>query len=718
MILDLQFRWWYSENDLFVNLRNRIEKVAYLQHLETVSCRYRQILDASNYAHALKVGTAKLGDSLLSLLVRLHNRMAESDYRPPPSFPSSSEAGDTDAESASYGDGPHAIRRLLNRVCALDEACRTELESICNTLYACRSASSESMHLVKKKQMAKERQKRVMAQFAAKQQAVMSHYLKTVGSSSQTASSSSVSTDVMTGDRLSDYDTDVYECVICSQADSSCPKRPICLVASAQSTNIFKKCTLPPNFGFDTVLLRDAEKSRGSLDHFWHMKKEEKFKYSNLSCTDEYCFLDTESVFIQCCGHFVHKDCLDAYRDTLRSDQRPRHTTVLEVSHGEFLCPLCRQISNFCMPVLSAIEDRPCTFDDHSNDAMFSDLPSLLTCSVYEEIEDDIVPTSRTIMLGCMKRFNENVPYYQQSQCGFFCNLIRMNLALMAEFKEKLEKRNLHCTSLLLRFVSRLIQFYHSARAPFNVDEQMFLLTGLPSRAACTWQILQEQKRPFPLLMVDMELALVHASVLFMQNSKCERHFRALCQAFWNPLVVQICLGELCRLGVGLKVPTPSSKQNVVRCGSVTELMRYLLCFDMNNCTRLELFNTVTCTEKEEEEFMDSIVQSICVRSMEFLRIAALLKCLITGTSLPDRNLDDFQTLKRFCLLRDGERDLTLHSEYGPSAIERWFVQLTQLRASHPIKSLVRMFNDLPPGMGLFGSALSTPSGRRMFKYV
>ena len=60
-------------------------------------------------------------------------------------------------------------------------------------------------------------------------------------------------------------------------------------------------------------------------------------------------------VHVQSCGHHVHLACQDAYLKSLYAPLRPQN---LNVEHGEFFCPVCRQLANSVLP-LSPQQDRP-----------------------------------------------------------------------------------------------------------------------------------------------------------------------------------------------------------------------------------------------------------------------------------------------------------------------------------------------------------------------
>ncbi len=56
-------------------------------------------------------------------------------------------------------------------------------------------------------------------------------------------------------------------------------------------------------------------------------------------------------IHIQSCGHHLHFDCRQSYCETLKQQVRLARDQALDTDHGEFICPMCRQMANALLPV-------------------------------------------------------------------------------------------------------------------------------------------------------------------------------------------------------------------------------------------------------------------------------------------------------------------------------------------------------------------------------
>ncbi len=56
-------------------------------------------------------------------------------------------------------------------------------------------------------------------------------------------------------------------------------------------------------------------------------------------------------IHIQSCGHHMHYDCRQSYCETLKQQGRIARDQALDTDHGEFICPMCRQMANALLPV-------------------------------------------------------------------------------------------------------------------------------------------------------------------------------------------------------------------------------------------------------------------------------------------------------------------------------------------------------------------------------
>lgn len=128
---------------------------------------------------------AKIGESIISLLLKLHSQLSGvSDSYNPDQQPSTSEseAGTSSSQSSSesrIGDGPFFIGQLLKKISNLDPTCKQNILETRNKLWPrtkeCEDAQREREHREReeRRKRAKERQQKLMAEFANKQKQFM-----------------------------------------------------------------------------------------------------------------------------------------------------------------------------------------------------------------------------------------------------------------------------------------------------------------------------------------------------------------------------------------------------------------------------------------------------------------------------------------------------------------------------------------------------------------
>ena len=163
-------------------------------HQQPISCRDSQ-------ANALYVPRARSGESIISLLLKLHSQLSgvPDSYNPDQPTVVESEAGSSAGASSSnanpdspspadesrIGDGPFFISQLLKKIAALDLSCKQNIVETRNKLWPrtkeCEDAKREREHREReeRRKRAKERQQKLMAEFANKQKQFMKKAMET-----------------------------------------------------------------------------------------------------------------------------------------------------------------------------------------------------------------------------------------------------------------------------------------------------------------------------------------------------------------------------------------------------------------------------------------------------------------------------------------------------------------------------------------------------------
>uniref|UniRef100_A0A9J8CCB2 E3 ubiquitin-protein ligase n=1 Tax=Cyprinus carpio carpio TaxID=630221 RepID=A0A9J8CCB2_CYPCA len=233
----------------------------------------------------------EIGESMLSLLVKLHQKLSGKQ-----NSLSLSWLAEVDPAHHAHGDGLTAIERILAKAAARSRHSKRCLQEICGKVCPPippkknSPGDKKSMDKEERRQRARERQQKLLAEFASRQKSFM-----------ETAM------DVVLGHRCR----------------SDTPKR----LPTTDEEHIYPEDTCGA-----------AHDVRLSL-------MQRYFKDS--SCLQSVSIGWDGGVYVQTCGHTLHIDCHKSYMESLRNDQ------VLQgfsVDKGEFTCPLCRQFANSVLP--------------------------------------------------------------------------------------------------------------------------------------------------------------------------------------------------------------------------------------------------------------------------------------------------------------------------------------------------------------------------------
>ena len=347
-------------------------------------------------------------ESIVSLLLRLqtkfsgHSEQASSEAdNKNDVFPTSSAAGGPE-DDGRIGDGAFWIQKVLNKLSHLDPRVRQSIVSTRQALWPPRTSddglpdeTTDEVEEREKKRKIKERQQRLLQEFATKQKQFMQQAMaaedmetdtdvSSIGTSSSNLinipsasvnSNLSDSTPDMQQESLqstSDQEEAVceeYDCVICNQASPSTLERPMCLVVLLQATSVLAhKRYLHPGAALTLPISDDDRFNLNKVDTLaTEMERRiEQFRQN----FDESSWLSSLNigyeggVYVHTCGHYLHLDCHKQYLVSLRSQQRQQS---LNVERGEYSCPLCRQLANSALPIATQLYSKgtECTNQSH-----------------------------------------------------------------------------------------------------------------------------------------------------------------------------------------------------------------------------------------------------------------------------------------------------------------------------------------------------------------
>lgn len=327
------------------------------------SRRRRRNLEAGSDAS----DTIQINESIISLLLKLHSQLSGTldSFSLEDGEENEAMVGDDCSSTSSepinsslfpnsneprIGDGPFFIGNLLRKIAKADETCARNINEIRQKLWPNqreRQAEQKAREAKEKEDMKKksrERQQKLMEEFANRQK----QFMATEGK-------------MMEG--IDDDENDVeearekeYDCIICNRTGPSMESNPIGLVVLVESSSIVghrRKITnrfpLPVCDEDKEILGRNIRmssefKKRAEILH--RKYGTQWFLTQNISWEG--------GVHVQSCGHHLHLTCHESYLKSL-GPMRPQN---LNIEHGEFSCPVCRQLANSVLP-LSPQLDRP-----------------------------------------------------------------------------------------------------------------------------------------------------------------------------------------------------------------------------------------------------------------------------------------------------------------------------------------------------------------------
>uniref|UniRef100_A0A673NGX0 E3 ubiquitin-protein ligase n=1 Tax=Sinocyclocheilus rhinocerous TaxID=307959 RepID=A0A673NGX0_9TELE len=283
----------------------------------------------------------EIRESMLSLLVKLHQKLSAKQ-----NSLSLSWLAEVDPAHHTHGDGLTAIERILAKAAARSRHSKRCLQEICGKVCPPippkknSPGDKKSMDKEERRQRARERQQKLLAEFASRQKSFMETAMDV----------ESPETDaVMDMGSAEPLDSEVlYDCVICGQSGPSTEDRPTGLVVLLQASSVLgHRCRSDTPKRLPTTDEEHIypEDTCGAAHDVRLSLMQRYFKDS--SCLQSVSIGWDGGVYVQTCGHTLHIDCHKSYMESLRNDQ------VLQgfsVDKGEFTCPLCRQFANSVLP--------------------------------------------------------------------------------------------------------------------------------------------------------------------------------------------------------------------------------------------------------------------------------------------------------------------------------------------------------------------------------
>uniref|UniRef100_H9GNT1 E3 ubiquitin-protein ligase n=1 Tax=Anolis carolinensis TaxID=28377 RepID=H9GNT1_ANOCA len=493
----------------------------------------------------LTTAILEVKESILSLLIKLHHKLSgkQNSYFPP-------WLDDMETliqhENPKYlhGDGMTAVERILLKAALQSRLNKHIIEEICRKVTPpvppkkISPAEKKTLDKEERRQKARERQQKLLAEFASRQKSFMETAMDVESPDVD------IAMEITTAEQH--VSEAVYDCVICGQSGPSTEERPAGLVVLLQPSSVLGQCR-------NTTESKKLPTSEKEQIYPWDTcaavyearlaTLQQYFKDS--SCLQSVSIGWEGGVYVQTCGHTLHIDCHKSYMESLRNDQ------VLQgfsVDKGEFTCPLCRQFANSVLPCYPGNNVERTLWQCHSNKSM-QDLikeveelqEQLGTFPSETNLSKEMESVMKDIKSTTQKKYTDysKSPGSPDNDFLFMYSVARTNLELELVHRggnlclggaSTAGKRS--CLNQLFHVLAMHMRFYSidSAFNPWKKLTQLALDENL--------QMSNEEQPEVPVLYRDV-LSLLLIQILTMPQPLRKEHFICITKVLFTLLYIQ-----------------------------------------------------------------------------------------------------------------------------------------------------------------------------------
>ncbi|KAI1884832.1 hypothetical protein AGOR_G00213900 [Albula goreensis] len=592
-------------------------------------------------------------ESMLSLLVKLHHKLSGKQNSLSPDW-----LDQPDTSPYAHGDGVTTIERILSKAAARSRHSKHSIQEICMKISPPvpprknSHVDKKSMDKEERRQKARERQQKLLAEFASRQKSFMETAMDVESPDGDVAMDLGAS-------ELPESEL-LYDCVICGQSGPSTDERPTGLVVLLQASSVLgHRCRtdqakqLPTS---DEEHIYPAD-TCGAAHDVRLALLQRLFKDS--SCLQSVSIGWDGGVYVQTCGHTLHIDCHKSYMESLRNDQ------VLQgfsVDKGEFTCPLCRQFANSVLPCrpgrgtetgawhahttkntqvlvkeVEDLQDQPAAFPKESN-----------LSKEMESVIKDIKNTTQKKYMDYGRNpgspDNDFLFMYSVARTNLELELVHRGGDLCCGGASAAAKRS--CLNQLFHVLAMHMRLY-SIDSAYNPWTRLTQITQSRESDSCS-----DEKPEVPMLFRDVPSLLI-IFVLTMPQPLRKEHFTCVVKVLYTLQFVQALAALSVRLSPeerqawsstgAVRKNTHNAEQSweaLLSC-VIGELSKDRSVYEAetDNMTAL---NSTVCTPQS----MEVSLQQFC---LPFLRLSSLLQHHLYGDDLPGCSREE-----EFCILARG----------------------------------------------------------------
>ncbi|XP_063285782.1 E3 ubiquitin-protein ligase UBR3 isoform X4 [Pelobates fuscus] len=659
-------------------------------------------------------------ESMLSLLIKLHQKLsAKPNSYSPPWLDDPDCLGQPDSPKYSHGDGVTAVERILLKAAmqsrlnkqSIDEICRKTAPPVPPKKLS--PADKKTLDKEERRQKARERQQKLLAEFASRQKSFMETAMDVESPESDVAMEISASE--------LQVSEPVCDCVICGQSGPSTEDRPIGLVVLLQATSVLghrRKNSEPKK-------LPTSEGEQIYQDGTCAAVHDVKLSILQRYFKDSSCLQSVSigwegGVYVQTCGHTLHIDCHKSYMESLRNDQV---LPGFSVDKGEFKCPLCRQFANSVLPCFPTNNGERCPWLSHShcNKSMreliieVEELQEQLgTFPVSISSETNLSKEMETVMKDIRGATEKKYTDYSKTVGSpdndflFMYSVARTNLELELIHRgdnlcsggaSPAGKRS--CLNQLFHVLAMHMRVY-SIDAEYNPWRKLTRL--LPKNSS---EASNEDRVEVPLLYRDVTSILL-IQVLTMPQPLHKEHFICIVKVLYTLMYTQAVIAFTLKLRAEEREAWRESGSSMKSSYASGQSWEALLSHVISELSAGKVY--------QEEESEDATMMSSAVWSSQsvehylqqfclpFLRITTLLQHHLFGVDIPSCQEEDEFAVLSTCLGLLPSSFQALHPFNSASCLDwpapaldlisQWCLEITLFSDQHPDQVNVLLVQD------------------------
>ncbi|KAG8510474.1 E3 ubiquitin-protein ligase UBR3 [Galemys pyrenaicus] len=615
---------------------------------------------APGSAPQLTTAILEIKESILSLLIKLHHKLSgkQNSYYPP-WLDDIEILIQPETPKYSHGDGITAVERILLKAALQSRMNKRIIEEICRKVTPpvppkkITAAEKKTLDKEERRQKARERQQKLLAEFASRQKSFMETAMDV------DSPENDIPMEITTAEpQVSEA---VYDCVICGQSGPSSEDRPTGLVVLLQASSVLGQCR--DNIEPKKLPITEEEQiypwDTCAAVHDVRLSLLQRY-FKDSSCLLAVSIGWEGGVYVQTCGHTLHIDCHKSYMESLRNDQ------VLQgfsVDKGEFTCPLCRQFANSVLPCypgsnvennlwqrpsnksiqdlikeVKELQGRPGAFPSETNLSKEME-------SVMKDIKNTTQKKYRDYSKTPGSPDNDFLFMYSVARTNLELELIHRGGNLCSGGASTAGKRS--CLNQLFHVLALHMRLY-SIDSEYNPWRKLTHLVEMNSQLGN-----EEQQPEVPILYHDVT-SLLLIQILMMPQPLRKDHFTCIVKVLFTLLYTQ----ALAALSVKCNEEDRSAwkhtgalKKNTCDAEKSYEV---LLSFIITELSKGKLYleeGTPECSMASPNawspESMEKYLQDFC---LPFLRITSLLQHHLFGEDLPSCQEEEEFSVLSSCL--------------------------------------------------------------------